>query len=319
MKNQFLSFILILIYFISNSAFSQDDKDLVALGLPGDNLNLYAVLDIFQKSPTLEEFEKSINNKDTKVNNLDLNNDKLVDYIKVIDYQEGTNHSIVLQAVVNEKENQDVAVIEVHKNKKDKILIQIIGDEDLYGKNYVIEPTAKNEVVGTPNPGYIADENEVYYVNDWPIVVHLFSPLYAVYFSPWYWGFYPSFWYPWAPIYYYNYWGFHHHYYTNYRFHRLSNRRFYDNYFYYTSRRKTSPTVRANRRDGIFNGTYEGRTYRKIEMPKTRTQYEAQIKKDKTRVKGTTVPQTRPQKSDVPNTRATPSGTTRRNESTRRK
>ena len=36
---------------ISTVGFSQDDKDLVALGLPGDNLNLYAVLDIFQKSP----------------------------------------------------------------------------------------------------------------------------------------------------------------------------------------------------------------------------------------------------------------------------
>jgi hypothetical protein len=32
----------------------------VALGLPGDNLNLYAVLDVFQDSETVEEFERQL-------------------------------------------------------------------------------------------------------------------------------------------------------------------------------------------------------------------------------------------------------------------
>jgi hypothetical protein len=40
-----------------------------ALGLPGDNLNLYAVLDVFK---TVEEFERAINTRDANINNLDL-------------------------------------------------------------------------------------------------------------------------------------------------------------------------------------------------------------------------------------------------------
>ena len=329
MRNHFLSFIFVSISFISSVLFSQNEKDPVALGLPGDNLNLYAVLDIFQKSPTLEEFEKSINNKNTNINNLDLNNDKLVDYIKVIDYKEGNNHSIVLQVAIDAKENQDVAVIEIHKDKKDKILIQIIGDEDLYGKNYIVVPTIHKEVIGTPNPGYIEVENEVYYVNDWPIVVHLFSPLYTVYFSPWYWGFYPTYWAPWAPVYYYNYWGYHHHYYTNHYYSRLPDRRFYNNYYYQNSRRSTSQTVNQNRISGVFNGTYEGRVYRKPETPRTRTQNEVPINRNvspstrttipSSRSQRTNIPSTRQSKSNVPNTRTTPPSSTGRNENTRRR
>ena len=44
-----------------------------SLGLPGDNLNLYAVLDLFQGSKTFEIFEQKLNEKKSKINNLDLN------------------------------------------------------------------------------------------------------------------------------------------------------------------------------------------------------------------------------------------------------
>src|SRR5512136_2569208 len=51
------------------------------LGLPGDNLNLYAVMKLFQESETLEAFERNLNAEDSHINNLDLNGDNLVDYI----------------------------------------------------------------------------------------------------------------------------------------------------------------------------------------------------------------------------------------------
>jgi hypothetical protein len=41
------------------------------LGLPGDNLNLYAVMNLFQESETLEAFERSLNDQETPVNNRD--------------------------------------------------------------------------------------------------------------------------------------------------------------------------------------------------------------------------------------------------------
>jgi len=56
------------------------------LGLPGDNFNLYAVMKLFQESETLEGFERSLNDENSRINNLDLNNDNYIDYIKVIDY-----------------------------------------------------------------------------------------------------------------------------------------------------------------------------------------------------------------------------------------
>jgi len=55
------------------------------LGLPGDNLNLYAALKIFQESKTLEDFEKALNDPDQKINNLDLDGVNHIDYINVLD------------------------------------------------------------------------------------------------------------------------------------------------------------------------------------------------------------------------------------------
>jgi hypothetical protein len=131
-----------------------------SLGLPGDNFNLSAVLEIFQQSQTLEDFERALNTEDKKVNNLDLNRDNKTDYIKVIDNMQGNAHAIVLQTPINPTENQDIAVIMVDKDVQGEISVQIIGDEDLYGKNYIIEPLDENaskeisSKSSTPNPGY---------------------------------------------------------------------------------------------------------------------------------------------------------------------
>ena len=264
--------LLLVVNLLSISGFSQKIKEPEALGLPGDNLNLYAVLDVFQKSKTLEDFEKAINNKENHVNNLDLNNDNNVDYITVISEKEEDSHVIVLQVAINEKEKQDVAVITVTKDKSGSISIQIVGDEELYGKDYIIEPSDKI-VSGTPNPGYRGDENGVinHYnyvsVNDWPVVLFLFSPIYVAYHSPFYWGFYPPYWYPWTPIFFSGYWGFHNHYYDGHHFHRAYIHRgpiYYNNY---VPRRLSSTIVIQNRRNGNYNATYEGRTYQRPMEP----------------------------------------------------
>ncbi|MET0759593.1 MAG: hypothetical protein ABWZ56_04180 [Flavobacterium sp.] len=280
MKNLILSLVVIVTSLLSLPLFSQNNNEPVALGLPGDNLNLYAVLEVFQKSPTLEAFEREINDKETKINNLDLNNDNIIDYIQVFSYKEGNTHSIVLRVAINSKEYQDVAVIEVEKNKSGKIIVQIIGDEELYGNNYIVEPAVVN-ISETPNPGFTTEKtviiNNTYsitnlngsgflYVNDWPVIIHLFSPAFVVYASPWYWGYYPSYWYPWPPVYYYNYWGYHNHYYRNYRYRRaayIGNPVHYSNY---TRRRFSSPTVIQNRRIGRYDATYQGRTYRRPDV-----------------------------------------------------
>ena len=56
--------------------------------MAGDNLDLYAVLDLFLKSKTIEGFEKSLNDTKTGINNLDLDLDRKVDFIKVVTKKE---------------------------------------------------------------------------------------------------------------------------------------------------------------------------------------------------------------------------------------
>ena len=235
------------------------------LGLPGDNLNLYAVMDLFRNSETLEEFERSLNDRDTRINNLDLNGDWRVDYIAVSDYRDGRVHTIVLRAVLGRKEFQDVAVITVEKLRRNKIRIQIIGDQALYGKNYVIEPLfAKNKKVKHYNNnsyyGNVTIINNVWWdMYDWPVVVYIYSPYYSGWSCSWYWGYYPDYWDPWRPYYWDYYYGYHsgwhNHYYNHYhcigvpRYHRYND-------FYYHSIRLESPQVQRRVAEGNYRQTY---------------------------------------------------------------
>ncbi len=280
MKKRILFLAIMMTGTFSLPVFSQSDIEAVALGLPGDNLNLYAVLDVFQRSKTLEDFEQALNEKDNKINNLDLNNDGEVDYIEVESHKEGNTHVIVLQVAVSSNEIQDIAVVEVAKDKKNNVHVQVIGDEDLYGENYIIEPS--DTVSGTPNPGYKGDATVIVNnnttnnyntttspsyisasVSAWPVVMFLFSPVYVVYRSPWHWGYYPPYWRPWRPVYYHDYWGYHGHYYRNRYYRRTASIRNPRDYNNYATRRNRSVAVRENRDNGRYNSVYNGRDYKR--------------------------------------------------------
>jgi hypothetical protein len=235
------------------------------LGLPGDNLNLYAVLNLFQSSETLEDFELGLNDPDSMINNLDLNNDNLVDYIMVFDYSEGDTHNIVLRIAVNDREYQDVAVIIVEKIRSGAVQIQLIGDEMLYGSNYIIEPAYAE----TPNPGYTglaiqqtsSTANTTFYeVATWPIVVYISEPTYVPWHSPWYWGYYPPFWSPWTAFCWHFYHGYHYHWYAHYYAYYRPWRHYRCNYYrgyYYQNIRNYSTTVVVNVNNGRYKGTYQ--------------------------------------------------------------
>src|SRR5688572_12785342 len=113
--------------------------DTALLGLPGDNLDLYVVLELFQKSKTIEEFEKNLNTANPPINNLDLDLDGKVDFIKVATTKKDDDFTFVLQVAVSKDETQDVAVILVSKDKNKKVTMQMVGDKELYGKNYIVE------------------------------------------------------------------------------------------------------------------------------------------------------------------------------------
>jgi hypothetical protein len=270
---------ILLALFLSGTTLKAQDKQDDNLGLPGDNLNLYAVMKLFQQSKTLEDFERSLNDQNSTINNLDLNGDNLVDYIKVIDNVNGDVHNIVLQVAINPKENQDVAVFTVQRFQNGQVQIQLTGDEALYGKDYIIEPIFNDSNPGgTPNPGYTGNTRTVNgetvtYVNTtpaqvaaWPVVRFMFLPSYTIYRSSWSWGYYPSYWHTWRPFswnYYYGYqYNWNRDYYSNYR--RWNDHRYTGwNETYYTSKRSYSPDVRHQIQAGYYKATYSHPDQRK--------------------------------------------------------
>lgn len=200
MKIRFLSLLAMVISLSGLSAFSQTGSDTGELGLPGDNLDLYAVLDIFQKSKTIEDFEKSLNDEKNKINNLDLNGDKKVDFIKVETKKDGDDFIFILRDPISKKETQDVAVILVSKDKNKKISLQIVGDKDLYGKDYIVEPSPTGNAGVTANPAYqgtnpvtvnVPASTTTVVVEQAPIVQYVYSPAYVPYYPPYYYGYYP--------------------------------------------------------------------------------------------------------------------------------
>ena len=273
MKNRILILLVLITSLFGFTAYSQNEQEPESLGLPGDNLNLYAVLDIFQNSKTIEDFEKSLNEENTKINNLDLDNDGKVDFIKVITKKEGENFIFILQDEIKKNDIQDVAVIFVNKDKNKKISVQIVGDENLYGKNYVVEPVSKN-TSSTVNPAYNGIETittttvKVVNVETSPVVVYLYSPVYVPYYPPYYYGFYPPYFHPWAPIYFSMYYHNHYHYHNNY--YRPPYHHYPPHYAHYSSNRNTSVVVVNNTRNGNYKGTYNGNSYRQPNNPATR-------------------------------------------------
>ncbi|MDR6845112.1 hypothetical protein [Flavobacterium granuli] len=202
MKIRFLSVLVIAMSLIGLNGFSQTTSDTGELGLPGDNLDLYAVLDLFQKSKTIEDFEKSLNDEKSKINNLDLNGDKKVDFIKVETKKDGDDFTFILRDPISKTETQDVAVIFVSKDKDKKISLQIVGDKDLYGKDYIVEPVPKGSGGVTSNPAYTGSNpvtvnvpapTTTVVVEQAPIVQYVYSPAYVPYYPPYYYGYYPPY------------------------------------------------------------------------------------------------------------------------------
>lgn len=235
------------------------------LGRPGDNLNLYAVMDLFQESRTLEGFERSLNDMNSRINNLDLNGDNMVDYIMVSDYVDRDVHNIVLRVALDRNETQDVAVITVQKFRNGSVQIQLIGDEALYGRNYIIEPIYADNY----NYGYNrkaarkAHRNMVittyYEVAGWPVIRYIYRPGYMVWHSEWEWGYWPAWWYGWTPWYWHYYYGYHynrfHYYYSHYRPWDSFRYTGYED-FYFRNIRHHSPFMDEKMNEGHFRSTY---------------------------------------------------------------
>ncbi|WP_116788725.1 hypothetical protein [Flavobacterium psychrotrophum] len=176
MKTKFINTVLFAFISLGN-LFAQDVTTVRANNSDiSDNLDLQAVASIFGDSRDLEDFERRLNDPDTQISNLDLNGDNRVDYLRVVELTQNNVHVIVLQAVLGVDNFQDVATIEIERDRHNNVSVQVVGDVYMYGPNYIYEP------VYVTRPALFG----LFWVNT-----------YRPYYSPWYWGYYPT---------YYNYW-----------------------------------------------------------------------------------------------------------------
>lgn len=138
-------------------------------------LDLYAVAELFKNSENLQKFEQSLNDPQTGINNLDLDQNGQVDFIRVTEKVADDTHLIILQTPITASEYQDVATIAVERESGEKYNLHIQGDTVLYGANYYVVPAHSN-------------------FGGWSVVRWIFRPNYYAYVSPYGYGVLPGWW-----------------------------------------------------------------------------------------------------------------------------
>ena len=146
-----------------------------------DGLDLQAVVQVLKDVKDAEALEQSLNDPELGINNLDLNEDGQVDYIRVVTEQEEDAHVIILQVPLEENEVQDIATIEVEKDEKGEVVMQVHGHVDVYGPDYYVRPVDVH-------------------ISVFPFVSWLYSPLYRPWRPHFYIGFYPKWYRPWRVV-----------------------------------------------------------------------------------------------------------------------
>ena len=83
-------------------------------------------------------------------------------------------------------------MIALEKTSNEEAHVQLIGDEDMYGENYIVEPQEMKKGSGrSPVAGVIVN------VWLWPSVRFVYAPAYVAWVSPWHWHHWPGWWRPW--------------------------------------------------------------------------------------------------------------------------
>lgn len=162
-------------------------------------LDLNAVAAAFAESRSVQEFEQILNSSKYMINNLDINCDGWVDYLRVIETHRGLYHTLLIQACLGPSSFQDVATI-VAERRSDRLYVEVIGDRWLYGSNYIVRPV---------------------FVHRPPLWDVYGRSVYNPWVSPYYHGYWPSYYTRPKPIYLNHYQAYvntymHNHHYCNY-------------------------------------------------------------------------------------------------------
>ena len=231
MKTKIFTLAIVALWSVTG-VFAQDRTTVTATNSDiSDNLDLRAVASIFGDSQDLNDFEQRLNDPKAQISNLDLNGDNQVDYLRVIESVEGNAHLIIIQSVLGRENFQDIATIEVERDRNNQVQVQVVGDVYMYGTNYIYEPV---------------------YSYAPPIYTSFWVGNYRPYSSSWNWGYYPAYYSFWAPYPIYTY---HNHIHVHINSHH--------HYNYVNSRRNTVVynNYYASRRQNSYERQYPNRTF----------------------------------------------------------
>lgn len=147
--------------------------------LAGQNLDLQAVIALVKQAKNGEDLERLLNQPGS-VNNLDLDGDGQVDYIRVEEYQGGNTKNFSLTAQLPSGQVQEVAQIQIEQQPNQQAVVQVQGNQTIYGPS-------------------------VYYTSSFPLaevlfLAWVFSPRPAIYISPYHYGYYPSYYRVYTPV-----------------------------------------------------------------------------------------------------------------------
>lgn len=134
-------------------------------------LDLHAVAAAYSEARSTREFEQLLNSSKYMINNLDLNRDGYVDYLRVIETRKGQYYAYLIQACLAPSVFQDVATL-VAERRASTLYVEVVGDSYLYGYNYVVRPTFVKRPLMWDVYGYAN---------------------YTVWVSPYYYGVWPSY------------------------------------------------------------------------------------------------------------------------------
>jgi hypothetical protein len=134
----------------------------------GDNLNLQALGELVKNSTDAADIEAKLNTTGS-INNLDLDGDGSVDYIKVTEYGDGNNRGFSFTVDLAGGEKQEIATIDIEKGASNANM-NIQGNQQIYGGNSYYQSH--------------------YSLSDLMIMHYLFA-YHRPYYSPYHYGYYP--------------------------------------------------------------------------------------------------------------------------------
>ena len=138
-------------------------------------LDLQALMGLAKTVKNGEELEKKLNEPEG-INNLDLNEDDVVDYIAVAEYGNKDAWGFSLTTEPEQGQVQEVATLEFERQPNEQVKMSTTGSRNIYG----------------PSMTYMA-VSSVANVMMWSYLLNRTGPYYH---SPYRWGFYPSYYHP---------------------------------------------------------------------------------------------------------------------------